>query len=358
MAKALEELRACPVKIPEGLDDRDAVLHAARFLGGPTGSLQHLWLLAREIHRLDGVTPLSDALGISGCVTSRGWLEIHNPANPHLKLKYFSSSNVGSTSLSSRRFTLADGENSVDKNESFKELMHMEDLRSAVHTLMKAMSLALPWNYLVSALESFLFGLSYCNDRTSHWPNRAKELSDFVDHVLHSNARRWATRQHFLDVTTLRPVFETWVASSRPTQRKKTSLKPTTATGTAGSDVAAAAENTTATTTATGEAGILAQARLQAGTAAADCPRLVIGLVHSRIFAAATTLIPAAPIAIGTAPPAPTAEGQGSSSTSAHSKKAPTNHPNHVTGPTQKLGTSEHVRPSHQQRSCHHPLEG
>jgi len=222
MAKALEELRACPVKVPEGLDDRDAVLHAARFLGGPTCSLQHQWLLAREIHGLDGVTPLSgydtDALGISGCVTSRGWLEIHNPANPHLKLKYFSSSNVGSTALSSRRFTLADGENSVDINESFKELMHMEDLRSAVHTLMKAMSLALPWNYSVSALESFLFGSSYCADKTSHWPNRAKELSDFVDHVLHSNARRWTTRQPFLDATTLRPVFETWVAS-RPAGR-------------------------------------------------------------------------------------------------------------------------------------------
>jgi uncharacterized membrane protein YgcG len=135
-----------------------------------------------------------------------------------LKLKYFSSSNVGSTALSSRRFTLAEGENSVDINESFKELMHMEDLKSAVHTLMKAMSLALPWNYSVSALESFLFGSTYCYDRTSHWPNRAKELSDFVDHVLHSNARRWATRQHFLDVTTLRPIFETWVAS-RPAGR-------------------------------------------------------------------------------------------------------------------------------------------
>ena len=148
-------------------------------------------------------------------------------------------------------------------------------------------------------------------------------------------------------------------ASSRPTQRKKTSLKPTTATGTAGSDVAAAAENTTATTTtATGEAGILVQARPQVGmaaaAAAADCPRLMNGPVHSRIFAAATTLIPAAPIAIGTAPPAPTAAGQGSS-TSAHTKKAPTKH---VAGPSQKLGTSEHVRPSHQQRSCHHPLEG
>jgi len=141
MAKALEELRQNPVQIPAGVDDRAAVMHAARFLGGPTCSLQHQWLIAREIHGLDGVTPLAgydtDALGISGCVTSRGWLEIHNPANPHLKLKYFSSSNVGSTAVSSRRLTLAEGENSVDINESFRDLAHMEDLKTSVHTLMK-----------------------------------------------------------------------------------------------------------------------------------------------------------------------------------------------------------------------------
>ena len=150
MSKALEELRAHPVSIPAGLDDRSAVLHAARFLGGAACSLQHQWLLARELLGLTGVTPLAsydvDTLGIAGCVTTRGWLEIHNPANPHLKLKYFSSSNVGSTALSSRRLTLVEGDNSVDINESFRELLHMEDFKQAVHTLMKAMSLALPWN--------------------------------------------------------------------------------------------------------------------------------------------------------------------------------------------------------------------
>jgi hypothetical protein len=120
--------------------------------------------------------------------------------------------------------------------------------------------------------------------------------------------------------------------------------------------VAAVAGNTTATTTtATGEAGIPTQTRPQAETAAAaDCPRLAIGPVHSRIFAAATIRTPAAPIATGTAPPAPTAAEQGSS-TSAHSKKAPTNH---VAGPTQKLSTSEQVRPSYQQSSCPPPFEG
>ncbi len=58
MAKALEELHTCPVKIPEGSDERDAVLHSAQSLGGPTCSLQHQWLLAREIHGLEGVRPL------------------------------------------------------------------------------------------------------------------------------------------------------------------------------------------------------------------------------------------------------------------------------------------------------------
>jgi hypothetical protein len=56
MTKALEELHTCPVKIPEGLDERDAVLHSAQSLGGPTCSLQHQWLL--EIYGLEGVRPL------------------------------------------------------------------------------------------------------------------------------------------------------------------------------------------------------------------------------------------------------------------------------------------------------------
>jgi len=222
MAQALEELRNNPVSIPPGVDDRSAILHAARFLGGAACSLQYQWLVARELLGLNGVTPLAgydaDSLGIAGCVTSRGWLELHNPANPHLKLKYFSASNVGSTSVSSRRLTLVEGDNSVDINESFRDVMQMEDFKQSVHTMMKAMSLTMPWNYTVSALESFLFGSTNCAERTASWPNRAKELADFVDHVLHTNSKRWVTRQHFLDAVQLRPVFEAWL-SSRPAGR-------------------------------------------------------------------------------------------------------------------------------------------
>ncbi len=57
MAKAPEELHTCPVKIPEGLDERDAVLHSTQSLGDPLAN--------------------TNALGISGYVTSRGWSEIH-----------------------------------------------------------------------------------------------------------------------------------------------------------------------------------------------------------------------------------------------------------------------------------------
>jgi hypothetical protein len=40
MAKTLEELHTCPVKIPEGLDERDAVLHSAQSLGAGVGKSQ------------------------------------------------------------------------------------------------------------------------------------------------------------------------------------------------------------------------------------------------------------------------------------------------------------------------------
>jgi hypothetical protein len=94
MARALEELRANPVQVPAGIDDRFENLHIGRFLGGAVTNQQRKWLIARELYGLTGITPLTgydlDTIGIAGCVTTRGILEIQNPANPNMKLKYFS----------------------------------------------------------------------------------------------------------------------------------------------------------------------------------------------------------------------------------------------------------------------------
>ena len=224
MAQALEQLRLNPTQVPAGLDDRCEVLHEARFYGGAVGLLQDKWLRARELHGLEGVTPLAsydfDAVGIAGCITSKGLYDMHNPANPNLKLKHFSSTNVGSSSLSSKRLTLAEGDHAVDINESFRELEHMADFKAALRVAMKAMTIVLPFNHSVSAIESFMENSVYCAEKTAHLSDkeRAQELTAFVDHVFHTNSRRWVAKQGFLTATELAPVFQSWIGS-RPAGR-------------------------------------------------------------------------------------------------------------------------------------------
>jgi len=222
MAKNLDDLRANPTPVLPGVDNRCDILHEARFMGGPVCSLQKQWLGARKKHGLNGITPLAsydfDSVGIAGCITSRGLFEMHNPANPHLKLKYFSSSNVGSAALSSRRITLADNDQAVDINESLRDLVHMADFKAALSVAFRAFSIVLPWNYSVAAIFGFMENSNYCAEKTQHWPDRAAELTAFVDYVFHSNSRRWVSEQPFLTSTDLRPIFESWIGS-RPAGR-------------------------------------------------------------------------------------------------------------------------------------------
>jgi hypothetical protein len=60
MAKNLEMLRANPLYIPEGHDDRFSLLHDARFLAGAVASGVDLWRMAREVIPLEGYTPLAN----------------------------------------------------------------------------------------------------------------------------------------------------------------------------------------------------------------------------------------------------------------------------------------------------------
>jgi len=219
MARALEQLRLNLTQVPAGLDDRCENLHKARFYGGAVGLLQDKWLKARELLGLERVTPLAsydfDSVGIDGCFTSKGLFDMHNPANPNLKLKHFSSTNVGSSSLSSRRLTLAEGDHAVDINESFRELEHMSDFKAALRVDMKAMTIVLPFNHSISAIESFMDSSVYCAEKTAHLSDkeRAQDLMAFVDHVFHTNSRHWVAKQGFLTTTDLVPVFQSWIGS-------------------------------------------------------------------------------------------------------------------------------------------------
>ena len=94
----VKQLAKNPVVLERGRDNRREVLHPPRFLGGACSSLADQWAEARRSIGEAGVTALGnydlDAVGCGGCVTPKGWLEIHNPASQELKLKLFHMPNM------------------------------------------------------------------------------------------------------------------------------------------------------------------------------------------------------------------------------------------------------------------------
>jgi len=218
MAKALDELRLAPVELDKAFDDRCLYLHPARFLAGPVCSVRQLWLLAREVIGLGPLTALSgydlETLGLDGCVTTKGWVLIHDPANPNQKLKHFSSVNVGSSSLNTKRLTLADGDGSaVDVSDSLRDILSLEDYKNSLRTLSKAMHLALPWNHSINAIEGFMASTNFCAKELGAYPNRPHLLAVFTDHVLNANSKRWINKQEFLGAAELRLSFDQWAGS-------------------------------------------------------------------------------------------------------------------------------------------------
>jgi hypothetical protein len=95
-----------------------------------------MWREVREVKGLDGIPTLSSynlsAIGLGGCVTMRGFKEMHNPASPHNTLKIYSSSNVGSQTGATKRLSLADRDRSVTLGDNMKEVSDLNEMRLAV----------------------------------------------------------------------------------------------------------------------------------------------------------------------------------------------------------------------------------
>ena len=148
-----------PVLIAQARDNRKDVLHPARFLGGASSSLPEQWLEARRVIGEAGVTALGnydlDTVGCGGCVTPKGWLELHNPASQDLKLKLFHIPNMAGSSSSSKK---SDSEACSD---SLKEISDLDSFRIALNTAREAIASALPWNRSVSALVGLMLNTNY-----------------------------------------------------------------------------------------------------------------------------------------------------------------------------------------------------
>jgi hypothetical protein len=220
MAKALEKLRANPITVPAGPDDRISVLHVARFLPGTVLSAKKQWLLARDILGLDGMEPLSTydmgACGLQGTVTMKGWFELGNPGSMNLCLKHFSPSNIGTSAGYSRRFSLAEGESAINVGDDFKEIGNMECFQQAMRAMCHAARMAMSWNYSFAALDNFIVQSKYGLTELAGCHNKVAELTNFVNHVLGVNAQNWITKECFLTAPELKGEFAIW-AQNRPT---------------------------------------------------------------------------------------------------------------------------------------------
>ena len=165
LAQNAQLLLKNPVTIAAGTDNRRTVLHEGRFLGGACCSMADIWLKGREIVGPKGSTPVSsydlDTIGCGGCVTARGWKEIHDPSSQELRLKHFYLPNVAGASVSSKKVTVGESGEEFCIGESLKEIGDLDGYRGALNSMREAMASALPWNRSVSAIVGFMCNFNW-----------------------------------------------------------------------------------------------------------------------------------------------------------------------------------------------------
>jgi hypothetical protein len=134
--------------VAEGQDNRLNILHSGRFLGGAACSAAKMWLAAKEAMGTAVPAPVGcydmGSIGLAGYVSSKGWVELSNPASTKISIKMFNINNCSARSGPKKQ-----GEREDDSLE-------LGELKLAVRVLRSAMSFVMPWNHSVAALEGFL----------------------------------------------------------------------------------------------------------------------------------------------------------------------------------------------------------
>jgi hypothetical protein len=135
-----------------------------------------------------------DSLGLGGLVSSKGWLEVHNPGSTKIKLQMFNC--AASTTA---------GGSSTDFN--------FNELKLAFRALRAAVGLVMPWNKSMEALDGFLVETDFCFRETGSLEKRAKLISQFIDYVLEQNSRRWRDSEPFLTTGALKMAWSTFFST-------------------------------------------------------------------------------------------------------------------------------------------------
>ena len=228
LAKNAQKTAKHPKAVEKGLDNRKDILHPTRFLGGASCALPELWEAAWRTIGEEGILPLGnydlDSIGCGGCVTPKGWAELHNPASQELKLRWFHLPNVASGNTSYKK---SEGE---DSGESVKEIADLDSFKMALNTVREALASALPWNRSVSAIVGLMINTNYLRDDLSGNARRAAILTEFVDYIFSRNALNWENGQPFLTTDELTHVWANWKCkrgiSGKPADRSKKDRDP------------------------------------------------------------------------------------------------------------------------------------
>lgn len=220
LANNRDQLAATTIKVMEGVDNRWDLIHPARFLPGAGCSAAQMWLFAREQLGNSPQTPISSydmaAIGLRGCVSSKGWINIASPGSSSIRLVQFSM--TGSTASKS---STSSGQVSED-NDSIEVLA---EYKLALRALRAAMCYALPWNRSADAIIGFMEQTSYCQSELSNTDRQARTLTRFTDYVLEENANRWRSKQPFVSTGEMK---EAWASffSTMPSSASSGGRRP------------------------------------------------------------------------------------------------------------------------------------
>jgi hypothetical protein len=192
------ELRLKPIKIEAGWDDRMNQLHDCQFIPGAVCQLSHYWERGQQLTPDAGLKPLCCydmvTLGLNTCVSTKGWIELHDPGSLAISIKYFLPSNVNLSDRASSRQKLSD---LLTIEEQLAEPTSVHELGHAVLAAVMAQRLVTPWNYSICPILSFLSSSRYCQNYLAGHQNQAALLREFVDLMLHANANNWKVKQPF-----------------------------------------------------------------------------------------------------------------------------------------------------------------
>jgi len=206
-----QNLEANAIWVERGRDNRWSTLHSARFLAGAACSTKKLWLGARAAMDINGHDPVANydlaSVGMGGFVTSKGWVELANPASTKMALRLFNINNVGAR--------VPGNSTAKTGGDHLEDIAEIGEFKLALRTLRTAAHFVCPWNFSFLAMENFMLQNDYCMGDLAGTESPATTLTQFVDYLLHENANRWRDADPFISTAEMKTCW-TAFSSARP----------------------------------------------------------------------------------------------------------------------------------------------